>query len=46
MNAFVFVLDFNIKINVINAEKPEYCNISTPGLLEQEPGQDLNVLLH
>ena len=48
MNAFVFVLNFKIKINVINAAKPEYCNHSNPRPLEQEPGreQDLNVLLH
>ena len=37
-----------ITINVINAANPEYCNISNPGPLEQEPGREwgLNVLLY
>ena len=37
-----------ITINVINEANPEYCNISNPGPLEQEPGleQGLIVLLH
>ena len=49
MNVFVYVYNLKQYISInTNAANPEYCNISTPWPLEQEPGlkQGLTVLLY